>query len=261
MNAQYLVAHAIIESGWGTSPLAQDRNNLFGYEAYTSDPNAAASFRSIPYDINFQAWFVRNDYLKPEGAFYNRANLDGMNVDYATATSWASSIARVMSEIATYTPTLANQPVLPESSVRPIFAYPTGAVGLTTVLTAVYANQPDSSQGTTQTLAIVSKGEKLSINGDCPGWDKVTTTAGVTGFVNWNDINLQNVLAVNGIAYGNFLNVRSTPTAATSSNIVDEMPNNVYLVLLGKDQNGWDHVTDANGKVGYVSSQYVRTLH
>lgn len=261
VNAQYLVAHAIIESGWGTSYFAQDRNNLFGYEAYTSDPNAAASFRSIEYDINFQAWFVRNDYLNANGSFFNGPNLDGMNVDYATDPYWANSIARIMSEISTYTPSMADQPLLPESSTRPVFAYPTGAIGMTTALTAVYAYPPDSSQGAPQVLAEVPSGTDLSIYGDCPGWDKVTTAGGVTGFVDWNDISLQNMVAVEGISYGSSLPVRSTPNAASTANIVDQVPDNVYLVVQAAGPSGWDKVTDDNGKTGYVSTQYVAVIH
>ncbi|MCY0875338.1 MAG: glucosaminidase domain-containing protein [Firmicutes bacterium] len=261
VNAQYLVAHAIIESGWGTSYFAEDRNNLFGYEAYTSDPNAAASFRSIEYDINFQAWFVRDDYLNPSGSFFNGPNLDGMNVDYATDPYWANSIARIMSEIETYAPSMSTQPSLPESQTRPVFAYPTGAIGMTTALTAVYSYPPDSSQGTPQVLTQVPANTDLSVYGDCPGWDKVTTSSGVTGFVDWNDISLQNMGEVVGISFGDSLSVRSTASASSSANVIDTLPNNVYLVLQSGAPSGWDKVTDENGKTGYVPSPNVTVIH
>ena len=38
INARYFVAHAMLESGWGTSAIARYKRNLFGYNAYDRDP-------------------------------------------------------------------------------------------------------------------------------------------------------------------------------------------------------------------------------
>lgn len=264
VNAQYLVAHAIIESAWGTSFFATNRDNLFGYEAYTSDPNAAASFRSIEYDINFQAWFVRNSYLSPTGPFYNGANLDGMNVDYATDPYWANSIARIMSEIAPYGPQVQNQPLLPEGAVRPFFPYPGGARGLVTwsgvSVTANVYNQPaDAQTGTLESLVQIPKNTIIPVLGDSPGWDKVIAPGGTTGFIDWNLISLQNMVEVTGIAPGGELNLRSGPS--TSDRVVDQVPNGVYLVYLKRPDMGWYEVRDGNGMIGYADAQYLRVIH
>ncbi len=259
VNAQYLVAHAIIESAWGTSYFAMNRNNLFGYQAYTSNPNAAATFRSVEYDINFQAWFVRNSYLNASGLFFNGPNLDGMNVDYATATYWSNSIARVMSQIAPFSASIAGQPQLPEQGARPFFPYPTGAKGMATVTMNVYSFPPDATTGTPTVLGAIPKGQIFSVAGDSPGWDRVTTASGVTGFVNWNDVSLQNVLEVTGINAGSTLAVLAQSSG--SSPAIDQVTNGVYLVYSGSPVNGWYHIVDGNGKTGWVWHQYVMVIH
>jgi peptidoglycan hydrolase CwlO-like protein len=95
VNPLYLVAHAIEESAFGTSEIAQGKNNLFGIAAYDSNPNAAMSFPSFQACIDYEAQFVRRDYLDPQGAFYRGPNLNGMNVNYASDRRWASNIAAI----------------------------------------------------------------------------------------------------------------------------------------------------------------------
>ncbi len=261
VNAEYLVAHAIIESAWGTSYFATNRDNLFGYEAYTTNPNAAATFRSIEYDINFQAWFVRNSYLNQTGSFYNGPNLDGMNVDYATDPYWASSIGRIMSEIATYSPSLAAQPLLSEQAQRPFFAYPPGATGQAVTTLSVYAAPADAQGTAPKVIGSIAKGTIFSTLGDSPGWDKVKLTNGVVGFVDWNNVSLQNMVEVTGIVGGSVLNLRSSQVATTTANVVDTVTNGTYLVVLKSPGNGWDYVVDGAGKQGWVASQYVQVIH
>nr|NNM91141.1 hypothetical protein [Bacilli bacterium] len=260
VNAQYLVAHAIIESAWGTSYFATDRNNLFGYRAYTNNPNMAATFRSVEYDINFEAWFVRNSYLSSTGAFYNGANLNGMNVDYATGIYWSNSIARIMAEIATYSTQIASQPTLPETGNRPFFPYPNGATALATTNLTVY-NLPDDAQGALiEPIGTIAKGTVFSVLGDSPGWDKVQLSNGKSGFVDWNPVSLQNMVQVTGIDVGSELDVRSAP-ATLNATTIDTLKNGQYLVVLKTLSDGWDEVVDSSNKTGYVSSAYVQVIH
>jgi peptidoglycan hydrolase CwlO-like protein len=95
VNPLYLVAHAIEESAFGNSQIARGKNNLFGIAAYDSNPDAARSFSSFQACIDFEAQFVRQDYLDPQGAFYHGSTLRGMNVSYATDRRWASNIAAI----------------------------------------------------------------------------------------------------------------------------------------------------------------------
>jgi peptidoglycan hydrolase-like protein with peptidoglycan-binding domain/beta-N-acetylglucosaminidase len=110
VNAVYLAAHAFHETGtaklWSSASLPVARNNLYGYQAYDNNTGAAAYFPSQGYAVEFQAWFVRYDYLDP-GAYWgyparaagkNLPTLDGMYY-YATDRNWSSQIATYMAQL------------------------------------------------------------------------------------------------------------------------------------------------------------------
>ncbi len=100
VSARYFVAHAILESAWGTSAIAHDKHNLFGYGADDANPYGdAVSFPSFDACIQFVAQKVAQNYLSPSGAFYHGPTLRGMNVDYASDPLWASKIARIANTI------------------------------------------------------------------------------------------------------------------------------------------------------------------
>ena len=96
VSARYLLAHAIEESAWGTSRIAQDKHNLYGYGADDAHPHQDAyTFPSFAACIDFVARVVAKNYLSPSGQFYHGPTLRGMNVSYASDPSWADNIARI----------------------------------------------------------------------------------------------------------------------------------------------------------------------
>ena len=96
VSALYLVAHSIEESSWGTSSIAQNDDNLFGYGADDRDPAGdASSFPSFAACILYVAQQVKEKYLTPGGGYYHGPTLRGMNVDYASDPLWASKIAAI----------------------------------------------------------------------------------------------------------------------------------------------------------------------
>lgn len=101
VDATYLVAHALFESAYGLSSIAQQDNNLFGYGAFTDNPGQDAGvFPSDDYAIRFQAWEVRNNYLNPGSSNYGgEPTLTGMNVNYASDQNWASGVGSLMGQI------------------------------------------------------------------------------------------------------------------------------------------------------------------
>lgn len=100
VSARYLLAHAIEESGWGTSALAVNKHNLFGYEAYDANPYVdGMTFTSDEACILYVAQQISTNYLTPTGAFYHGPTLLGMNVDYATDPNWAINIANIAESI------------------------------------------------------------------------------------------------------------------------------------------------------------------
>jgi hypothetical protein len=100
INASYIVAHAILESGWGTSRISQVKNNLFGWNAFDSNPDLARGFESRAQCIDFVMGRVNKLYLDPKGDFFvNRPCVGnkqiGMNVNYAAESDWGASIAAI----------------------------------------------------------------------------------------------------------------------------------------------------------------------
>jgi flagellum-specific peptidoglycan hydrolase FlgJ len=100
VSARYFVAHAILESGWGTSSLAQYKHNLFGFGAADRNPYGdAMTFTSFDACIQYVAQFIQSNYLTLGGSFYHGPTLRGMNVDYASDPNWAEKIASIAATI------------------------------------------------------------------------------------------------------------------------------------------------------------------
>ena len=102
INAAYIVAHAAVESGWGSSRIAKEKNNLFGWSAFDDSPYTSASgFPSRAACIDFVMGRINVLYLTLEGKYYRKTpclghrppNGYGMNVHYATDPNWGHKIA------------------------------------------------------------------------------------------------------------------------------------------------------------------------
>ncbi len=94
VNAVYQAAHAIHESAWGTSQIAQDKRNLFGWGAVDSNPyEGAMEFDSFADCVWHVMGEISDLYLEPGNWRYNGPTLDGMNVYYATDDQWDVKIA------------------------------------------------------------------------------------------------------------------------------------------------------------------------
>ena len=101
VNALYLVAHSALESAWGRSKIAKDKNNFFGISAYDDTPyTSATKFDNVDSGILGAARWINSRYLHNSGYPANGAYLGnkagGMNVNYATAPYWGESIASIM---------------------------------------------------------------------------------------------------------------------------------------------------------------------
>ena len=101
VNALYLVAHSALESAWGRSKIAKDKNNFFGISAYDDTPyTSATKFDDVDSGILGAARWINSRYLHNSGYPANGAYLGnkagGMNVNYATAPYWGESIASIM---------------------------------------------------------------------------------------------------------------------------------------------------------------------
>lgn len=108
INGVYLASMAIHEGGWGTSKIANDKKNLFGYGAYDSNPYGGAStFSTYAEGIDLVARVLVKNYLHPKGTeiydgqiasgmYYNGPTLTGVNTRYATDKNWANAVFKWM---------------------------------------------------------------------------------------------------------------------------------------------------------------------
>ena len=108
INGLFVAAVAIHESGWGTSKIAKEKYNLFGYGAYDSSPyNSAYNFTDYSESIDLLARVFVKYYLNPKGTniyggekavgtYYKGPTLTGVNTYYASDKNWANSVYKHM---------------------------------------------------------------------------------------------------------------------------------------------------------------------
>ena len=99
INALYLIAHSALESSWGRSQIAKDKNNFFGIAAYDTTPyDSAKSFDDVDKGILGAAKWIRENYID-NGRTYLGNKSSGMNVLYASDPYWGEKIASIMMSI------------------------------------------------------------------------------------------------------------------------------------------------------------------
>ena len=108
INGIFVASIGIHESAWGTSRIAKNKYNLFGYGAYDSNPyNGAYSFSSYSESIDLLARVLVKYYLNPKGTliydgqvasgkYYNGSTLSAVNQKYATDKNWANCVYKFM---------------------------------------------------------------------------------------------------------------------------------------------------------------------
>ena len=104
INGIFVAAVGIHESAWGTSKIAREKYNLFGYGAYDSNPyNGAYKFTSYSESIDLVSRVFVKYYLNPKGTsiyggetavgtYYTEPTLQGVNRKYATDKNWANAV-------------------------------------------------------------------------------------------------------------------------------------------------------------------------
>ena len=111
INGVFLAAIGVHESAWGTSSIAMNKNNLFGFCAYDIDPyNSATNFGTYAEGIDLVARVLKKNYLSPAGTIlpdgstasgrYNCGNtISSVNVHYATDKNWANCVYSWMEKL------------------------------------------------------------------------------------------------------------------------------------------------------------------
>ena len=108
INGIFLASIGIHESAWGTSSLAQNKKNLFGFGAYDRDPyNCASDFDSYAGSIDIVAKALATNYLNvigtpvadgviATGAYFNGSTIKSVNIKYASDENWGEKVFNYM---------------------------------------------------------------------------------------------------------------------------------------------------------------------
>jgi len=103
VNALMVYAMACLESAYGTSYYAKNRNNFFGWGAVDSNPDEAASYGSVEEGIrkqmseNLAGFLDMNDWRYYGSMVGNKGA--GFNLKYASAVYWGMEIAAIAYKI------------------------------------------------------------------------------------------------------------------------------------------------------------------
>lgn len=108
INGIFVAAVGIHESGWGTSAIAHQKKNLFGYGAVDSNPYGGSySFSTYAEGIDLISRMFVKYYLNPAGSiiydgtktsgkFYSGPTLNAVNKRYASDKNWANGVYKWM---------------------------------------------------------------------------------------------------------------------------------------------------------------------
>ena len=111
INGVFLAAVGIHESQWGTSNIANDKKNLFGYGAYDSDAYGSSyTFATYQEGIDLVAKIFVKYYINPAGTpiydgeiaqakYYNGPTVSGINVRYASDPEWHTKVFSIMEDL------------------------------------------------------------------------------------------------------------------------------------------------------------------
>ena len=99
LNALMVFSQACVESAYGNSYLATNRNNLFGWKAYDSNPNGATGYASVKQCIdqafrdNIRDYVSTNEPVYYGEHFGNKGS--GITMKYASSTTYGLTVAAV----------------------------------------------------------------------------------------------------------------------------------------------------------------------
>ncbi len=108
INGIFVASIGIHESAWGTSKIAINKKNLFGYGAYDSNPyNGAYTFSNYSESIDLLARVLVKYYInqkgtsiykneKAIGTYYSGSTLKDLNNKYASDKQWSNKVYNYM---------------------------------------------------------------------------------------------------------------------------------------------------------------------
>lgn len=95
VNALFLAAVAALESGWGESKAAREKNNLFGW----TGQNGYQQFESRKDCILTVAQRLRELYLTPGGRYFHGYTVEAVNRCYNGRPEWEKAVTDLMEDL------------------------------------------------------------------------------------------------------------------------------------------------------------------
>ena len=101
VNARFLLAAALHESGWGTGYISRAKHNLFGYNAFDRDPfRYANAYATYAANIRATAKFIKDFYLTPGGRWWGgQPTLRSMQQFWSSSHRWGVGVSRIATSI------------------------------------------------------------------------------------------------------------------------------------------------------------------
>lgn len=96
VDAAFLAAVAALESGWGESELAREKNNLFGWRG----ADGYMAFDSPEDCIDHVAEYLAEEYLDPDGLYYNGLSVEDVAENYCGGNAdWVKMVEEIMKSV------------------------------------------------------------------------------------------------------------------------------------------------------------------
>ena len=98
LDPVYLIAHAGLESKWGSSEIAQDKINYFGIGAYDHNPYHGSYTMGTSIEegiVSGAIWISENYYKQGQNSLYSMRYNNGSH-EYCTSDSWVNSITELI---------------------------------------------------------------------------------------------------------------------------------------------------------------------
>ena len=93
VDAAFLAAVAALESGWGESELAREKNNLFGWRG----ADGYMVFDSKEDCIDHVAAYLAKEYLDPDGIYYRGTAVEDVAKHYCGGNeAWIEAVKNIM---------------------------------------------------------------------------------------------------------------------------------------------------------------------
>lgn len=99
INGLYLMGLCCLESAYGTSNFAVNRNNLVGWNANDENPNNASYFNSFEDCILKVAAKLKKNYLTEDGCYFNGYSARAIDVKYCSDKQHADKIVNIVNKL------------------------------------------------------------------------------------------------------------------------------------------------------------------